>query len=97
MKTKHKYKLIDGEFDPCEARSVLLTLVNSKINFHSMQSFGLTVRTSGDTSFHDKRILELTQTNTDIRALIDYAEKNKLHLSVDGTIEIKIIDASKQK
>ncbi len=92
MEQQHTYKLIDGEFEPSEARSILFALVNSKINFHSMQSFGITVRTSGDTSFHDKRIKELTQTNADIRKLIDYAAENKLLLSVNGTIDIRLID-----
>ena len=94
MKDKHSYKLIDGKFDPSEARSILFTLINSKINFHSMQSFGITVRTSGDTSFHDKRIKELAKTNVDMIKLMDYATKHKLCLKINGTIEIQLINES---
>ena len=96
MEQQNTFKLIDGEFEPSEARSILFALFNSKINFHSMQSFGITVRTSGDTSFHDKRINELAQTNADIRKLIDYAAENGRYLRVDGTIDIKLIDEPKQ-
>lgn len=92
MEKQHLYKLIEGEFDPSEARSILFTLVNSKINFHSMESFGITVRTSGDTSFHEHRIKELTQTNIDIRKLLVFAEENKLNLKINGTIEIELIN-----
>lgn len=92
MDLKHNYKLIDGDFEPSDARSILFTLVNSKINFHSMQSFGITVRTSGDTSFHENRIKELTQTNTEIKKVMDYAAENKLRLRINGAVEIKLIN-----
>jgi len=94
MEKKQSYKLIDGEFDPSEARNVLFVLVNSKINFHSRTSFAIKERTSGDTSFHEKRKKELEQTNIDLRKVLEYAEKNKLRLRIDGNIEIKLIDES---
>ena len=95
METMNSFKLVDGQFTSSEARSILFALINSKINFHSMESFGIRERISGDTSFHQKRIKELAQTNIDIRKVLDYAEKNKLQLRIDGTIEIKLIDESK--
>ena len=97
MENKNTYKLIDGEFEPSEARSILFALVNSKINFHSLESFGITIRSSGDTSFHDLRVKELTKTNSDIKRLIDYAAENKLRLRIDGNIDIKLIDDPKNK
>ena len=92
MEKQHNYKLIDGEFEPSEARSILFTLVNSKINFHCMESFGIAVRTSGDVSFHEKRIKELTQTNVGIKKVIDYAADNNLFLRINGIIEIELIN-----
>ncbi len=92
MEQKNTYKLIEGQFNPADARSILFTLVNSKINFHSMESFGITVRTSGDISFHEKRIKELTQTNIDIKKLIDFAEEKKLNVIINGNIDIKLVD-----
>ena len=94
METTHNFKLVDGQFTPLEAIGVLFTLVNSKINFHSTESFCIKERTSGDTSFHEKRIKELAQTNVDIKKIVEYAEKNKLSLRIDGTIQIKLIDES---
>jgi len=89
---EHTFKLIDGEFSPSEAGNILFTLVNSKINFHSTESFGITVRTSGDTSFHENRIKELAQTNTDIKQVINYAAEKNMRLKINGTIEIKLIN-----
>lgn len=92
MEKQHTYKLIDGEFKPSDAKSILSTLVNSKINFHRLESFGITIRTSGDTSFHENRIKELAQTNADIKEVMDYAAENKLRLKINGTIEIELIN-----
>lgn len=92
MEKEHNFKLIDGEFAPSEARSVLFALVNSKINFHSTESFGITVRSSGDTSVHETRIRELTQVNKDIKHVMDYATENRLRLKINGIIEIKLIN-----
>ncbi len=92
MEKQKTFKLIDGEFVPSDARNILFTLVNGKINFHSQESFGIKIRTSGDTSFHEKRIKELTQTNIDIKKMVDYAKENKLRLKINGTIEITLIN-----
>ncbi len=94
MEAKHDFKLIDGTFTPSEARNILFALVNSKISFHSMESFGITVRTSGDTSFHEKRIKELSQMTAEIRKVLHYTEKNNLRLRIDGIIEIELVDES---
>ena len=95
METSHTFKLIEGEFSPSEGWNILFALVNSKINFHSIESFGISVRTSGDTSLHEKRIKELLQTNKDIKKMMDYAIENKLRLKINGTVNIQLIDESK--
>lgn len=95
MQQNQTYKLIDGEFDPSEAWNILFTLVNSKINFHSMESFGIAIRTSGDTSFHEKRIKELMQTNKDIKKLMDFATEKKLRLKINAAIEVELVNETK--
>ncbi|PBQ30592.1 hypothetical protein CNR22_01990 [Sphingobacteriaceae bacterium] len=92
MEKQHTFKLIDGDFTPSEARNILFALITSKISFHSTESFGITVRTSGDTSFHEKRIKQLTQNNKEVKNLMDYAEENKFRLRINGTVEIKLMN-----
>lgn len=92
MEKQHTFKLIDGEFTPSEARSILYALITSKMNFHSTESFGISVRTSGDTSFHENRIKQLAQNNRDVKELMDYAEENKFRLKINGIIEIKLMN-----
>lgn len=96
MNQAHVFKLLDGNFTISEARSVLFTLVNSKIKFHSTESFGIRIRTDGDTSYHENRIKQLEQTKIDIRKLLDYADTNKMSLHIDGDIEIKLIIESEE-
>lgn len=93
MDQQHTFKLIEGEFDAGSAWNILFTLVNSKINFHAMESFGISIRTGGDTSFHDKRIRELTQTTVDIKKALDYAEANNLRLKISSLISVQFVDA----
>jgi hypothetical protein len=91
METAQQFKLIDGKFEPSEARSVLFALINSKINFHSLESFGISVRSSGDTSFHDKRINELRQAYVNISKFLDYALNNNCDLEINGNININLV------
>lgn len=96
MKQKQDFKLIDGHFTPIEAKSILFTLVNSKINFHSMESFGITIRTNGDVSAHEKRIAELKKTNVEIKKLLDFAIKNNVNVKVNAKIEIELVNEQKK-
>lgn len=93
MKNKQDFKLIDGQFAPSEAKNILFALINSKINFHSLESFGITVRSNGDVSAHEKRIKELRATNVDMNTLIDLAEKTKMEVRVNSMITIEFVNA----
>ncbi|MBL7911397.1 MAG: hypothetical protein JNJ41_10115 [Bacteroidia bacterium] len=92
MEKKQDFKLIDGQFNPSDARTILLTLINSKIQFHKLESFGITVRSSGDISMHEKRIRELSKVNEDIKKLLNYAVENNMKLKVNSTIQIELIN-----
>jgi hypothetical protein len=96
VEKSYNFTLIDGQSTPSKARNVMFALVNSKINFHSMKSFGITVRSSGDTSFHEKRIRELREANVDIKKVMDYAMENGMELKIHGEVEITLLDAKKR-
>ena len=91
MKQKN-FKLIDGTFEPEEARNILISLVNTKINFHSMEAFGIAIRSSGDTSFHDKRISELTQMNLDLKELLEEARLAGMDVKLSGDITFTVVE-----
>lgn len=93
MEKHQTFKLIDGQFAPSEAKNILFALINSKINFHSLESFGITVRSNGDVSVHEKRIRELREANIDMNTLIDLAEKRGVQVKVNSMITIEFVNA----
>lgn len=96
MEKQHVFKLIDGQFNPSEAKNILFALLNSKINFHSLESLGIAIRTNGDVSVHEKRIKELKQTNSSIYQLLEFAQEKKMKVKVNSLIEIELINGRKR-
>ena len=92
MNKKQEFKLIDGQFDPSDAQTILLTLINNKIQFHKLESFGITVRSSGDVSMHEKRIKELSEVNENVKKILKYAIENNLKIKANSTIEIELVN-----
>lgn len=80
MKT-HTTKLIEGDFSPDSAHSLLSELLHHKINFHKLQKLSNEIRFGEDREHSEKRIKELS------------AEKQKLTQwfnSLESTDQIKI-------
>ncbi len=92
MKGKQNFKLIDGTFTASEASRVLLNLVGSKINYHTMENFSNQERFGKDLSKSVTRIKSLKKLQGSLKEVFDFAEKEGLNLKIDGLIEITIID-----
>lgn len=92
MNKKQDFKLIDGQFDPADAQTILLNLINSKIQFHKMESFSIMVRSSGDVSMHEKRIKELSEVTDNVKIILKHAIENNLKIKVNSTIEIELLN-----
>lgn len=86
-----EYKLIDGEFSPDDAKKVLLSILNSKINFHNLLSFSNHIRFNNDINTSKNRIEELNNTKTAIIEFIDKATKDNLSLKIKSNITIELI------
>lgn len=86
------FRLIDGVFTPHEASSVLLNLVNSKINYHELQAFGMQIRNEGDLLHSLKRIEDLKKVFSSIETMIEDASEKGLKLQVKGNIEITVVE-----
>lgn len=65
----NNFKLIDSSFTVDEAKQVLLTLLNNKIQFHSHRVFSNDERFGIDDKFSKNRIVELEEIR---KELIDY-------------------------
>jgi len=87
----NEFKLVNGVFSAEEAKTVLMTLITNKINFHSLNSFSDYVRFNEDIDKSKKRISELTTTREEILKLMEEAEKNGMKLNIKSNISIELI------
>lgn len=88
MAEKLEFNLVLGDYSPEEAATVLLSLINSKINFHELDAFRKRERGEGDPQRAERRITELTESRTRVRGLLDRSNKEGLRISVKGVIEV---------
>lgn len=91
MENKYQYKFIEGDFSSEEAKTVLMTLINNKINFHNLNLFSDYVKNNGSSEKAKKRIAELTITRDAILELMEKAEKEGKKLSIKSDISIELI------
>ena len=91
MDTKHNLKLIDGKFTPSEARKVILDLIGTKINFHTMEAFSIKERFNGDVSYSEQRIAELKEARRHLEDIIKNASEKGQNLKVVSFIGITCI------
>ena len=92
MEKVSQFKLIDGVFSPEDAREILFVLINSKINFHQMEKFIITEKTSGDVSYSENRILQLKAVHQSIKELLEQSKIDGKQLQINGSIEINYVD-----
>lgn len=86
--TPANYLLIDGVFSADDARNVLMTLINNKIQFHEQDSWSRKERFGDSHAAGSRRVDELLQTRADLATLIDEAGALGERLSINCTIEV---------
>jgi hypothetical protein len=84
----HEFKLIDGQFYPNEALHVLISLFNSKINYHQLESFSNHIRHGSDLSVSDDRVKALRDSIEGIKELIKDAGANGKQLKIQSIVQI---------
>ena len=89
MNTNENVTLINGVFTPDEAKEVLLTLLNHKINFHRMRNFSAEERFGKPDAISTKRLEELYQSRTQVLNLLDEAASAGYKLEIESLVNIK--------
>jgi len=89
-----QYKLIDGTFSPEDAKTVLLTLVNDKINYHKMEHFSNHERFGKDLKHSAKRIEELEKLSVELVQQLNTAAAQNAQVKVNGYIQMEFIKPS---
>lgn len=81
-------KLIDGKFSPMEAKEILLYMISSKIQFHTIKDFSSEIRTGEPEMRSRERIDELRETKKKIITLLAEAEKNNMIVELQSSVTI---------
>ena len=89
MKKQFQFKLIEGRFEPIEAGKVLYSLINTKVNYHSLEENSNEVQSKRDLQQSKRRKETLMEALDFIRILIKEAEEKDLELLINGIIQIE--------
>jgi hypothetical protein len=88
MTDPQRFQLIKGTFTPSEAAQVLLSLVKSKIDYHSLQKLSNEERFGGDVAHSEKRLQELKELQVALKEVFASAASEEQTLKIEGWIEI---------
>lgn len=83
-----QHQLINGVFSSDDARSILMALIEHKIQFHERDGWSKKERLGKTDEPGARRIRELKQTKADLADLIDAAGNSAERLAIRCTIEI---------
>jgi hemerythrin superfamily protein len=92
MNKIEKLKLIEGEFSFNEAREILTSMFNSKINFHNIQNWSSQERNGKDDETAQKKIPLLKNEIEKLEEIILEAKANNKKLVINSEINISLKD-----
>jgi dihydroorotase len=91
MKTHENIKLIDGLYSPEKAKEILVNVLNSKIQFHALQSLTSWEKDGYKDIETNKRLLELKESREQIIKLFDHLDDTIDYIQMNASIDITFI------
>ena len=88
---KETIKLIEGEYTPSEAASILLAVIEEKIKFHNIQILSFKERFNIENESSIKRLVELKESRDQICHLIEEAKAENKTLKISSKINIELV------
>jgi hypothetical protein len=88
MAEQLEFNLVLGNYSPEEAATVLLSLINSKINFHELDAFRQHERGEGCPERSKRRVQELTESRQQVRGLLERSKQDGLTITLKGVIQV---------
>lgn len=92
MKTDLNFDLINGTFKPLEAKSILLTLLKNKINFHELEIFSSQERFGKDLPHSQKRITELKSSIQQVEFFFRELDNSDFSIKITSSVEISAVE-----
>lgn len=88
MKTLQSINLLKGQYNPKEAKEILLDIIVNQINFHKLKNLSSRVRFERPDAESEKRIQELQEAKDKITSIIQKALKEDVKLKIESNITI---------
>lgn len=85
-------KLVDGFFSAEEAREVLLSLIQCKIQFHELNNFSSLEKNGKPDTIAMHRLPELHAEQEKIKQITQIATEKRCILKITSAIRVEIID-----
>ncbi len=86
----YNVRLVEGEFEPAESAEVLLSLLNYKIKFHTVQLLNLKETQNSDPEKSQKRIEDLKAAKQEVTELVVRARNHGKKLEIHSTVNITV-------
>lgn len=86
--TCYQVRLVEGVFEPAESAEVLLSLLNYKIKFHTVQLLNLKETQNSDPENSQKRIEELKAAKQEVTDLVVNARNKGMVLEIHSRVKI---------
>ena len=90
METNETFSIIEGCFDPRDAKEILINMLSNKIQFHQKRNFSSVERYGIADTNTINRINELKNTLENILKLISQAEQSNSLLLISSKINITL-------
>lgn len=86
--TCYRVQLVAGTFDPSESAEVLLSLLNYKIKFHTVQLLNMEANDISGREKSERRIEQLKKAKQEVTDIVVRARNKGQHLEIISDIEL---------
>lgn len=92
MKEIEKISLIEGLFEPIEAKELLISILSNKIQFHQLKNFSLVERFGKEDENSKRRIPELKNSIEKTLEIITRANEFNMKIKISSIINIQLTE-----
>lgn len=89
-----EFKLIEGRFSPIEAKELLLSLIGSKIRYHTNKNFSAEICTGEPDTNSLEKISSLRSAREKIITLLEETQNNEFSIELKSSVKIYFPDNS---
>lgn len=88
---ENTFEVIKGNFKPDEAKDILMTLINKKIDFHNLKNLSSEIHFNKPDQKSKERIKALKEISAQIKELVKNAKEDDCEIAIDSTIQLALV------